>query len=111
MKAGDTVTMYSPGWKREHESWTRGVIRETLPDKLMGVPVHVVTINGFKWDREAAFGPYDGVPEVIACEAGCLPPGELQFLNQWPVPVERIAWPQPQPGEPKPERSAVERVA
>ena len=51
----------------------------------------VVTINGFKWDRGAAWGPYDGVPEVIACEAGGLAPGELQFLEIWPLPVERIA--------------------
>ena len=93
MTQGDTVTMYDPGSKRDHESWTRGVIRETLPDKLMGVgrAVHVIAINGFKWDRGAAWGPYDGVPEVIACEAGGLAPGELQFLEIWPLPVERIA--------------------
>ncbi len=80
---GDTVTMYDPGSKREHESWTRGKIRETLArHRTLKAAVHVVTIDGLKWDKDAPWGPYDGVPEVIARENNGS--SELEFIDTWP---------------------------
>ena len=84
MTIGDTVTTYDPGSKREHESWTRGVIRETLPKLYFGHPVHIVTINGFKWDRDAPWGPSDGVPEMLVYEKHGLEPGEVEWLDTYP---------------------------
>lgn len=69
LKIGTTVTIYDPGSKREHESWTRGIIIQTLAgNRNCSHPVHVVRINGMKWDKNAPWGAYDGVPEVMARE-------------------------------------------
>lgn len=76
--------MHDPGSAEEHESWCRGVIRETQPNKLAGRLVHVVTINGFKWDAWAPWGTYDGVPECLAVEAPGLSAGEVLFLDVRP---------------------------
>lgn len=83
MKAGDTVTFHDSGSAREHESWTRGVIRQTLARHKSGsFAVHVVTITGFKWDCEAPWGSYDGVPEVLGREVNGS--SELEFIDTWP---------------------------
>lgn len=83
LKIGDVVTFYDPGSKREHESWSRGKIVRTLIRHTSGSPaVHVVKIDGFKWDKEADWGPYDGVPECIGRERDGNP--ELEFIDTWP---------------------------
>jgi hypothetical protein len=80
---GDTVTFYDPGTNREHESWQRGTIRETIARNPTGrQAVHVVRINAHKWDRDAPWGPYDGVPEVIGRETDGN--SELVWIDQWP---------------------------
>lgn len=67
LKPGDTVISYNPGDRREHESWTRGVIIETLTSSAH-CAVHLVKIDGFKWDALAPFGAHDGNPEMIVRE-------------------------------------------
>lgn len=80
---GDTVTFYNPGDSREHESWTRGVIRATTACHKDGAyAVHIVRINGFKWDREAEWSMYDGVPECLGREVNGKT--ELEFIDTWP---------------------------
>ena len=57
LKLGTTVTMHSPGTIDEHESWTRGVIRETLAVSKDGTyALHVVRNDAFKWDLDAPWG-------------------------------------------------------
>jgi hypothetical protein len=82
LKVGDTVTFYNPGTLGEHESWNRGVIRQTVirnPRKWLAL--HVVTLNAHKWDYLDEWGPYDGVPEVLGRETDGNP--ELEFLCTW----------------------------
>lgn len=83
LNIGDEVTFYDPGSQREHESWTRGKIVRTLARHKSGSPaVHVVKIDGFKWDNAALWGPYDGVPEVLGREHNGN--SELEFIDTWP---------------------------
>lgn len=94
MKIGQSVTLYNPGERGEHESWTRGVVAQTIMHG--GQLVHVVRVNGFKWDEADTWGDYDGVPEVIAIQA---PEDELdsvdphlprlKFVDTWPPREER----------------------
>lgn len=75
--------MYSPGTPKEHHSWTRGIIRKTIARSENGTrALHVVTINGFKWDQESDWGEYDGVPEVLGREVDG--GSELEFVDTWP---------------------------
>ena len=83
LKTGDMVTLYDPGSADEHESWMRGRIRATLSScRLQPTAVHILSINGFKWDRDAPWGPYDGVPECIARETDGS--SELEWIDTWP---------------------------
>jgi hypothetical protein len=81
LKVGDTVTFYDPGSVREHESWQRGTIRKTLV-QAGATAIHIVTINAHKWDLEAPWGLYDGVPELLGRETDGNP--DLEFLDTWP---------------------------
>jgi hypothetical protein len=83
MKIGDTVTLYDPGSRNEHESWIRGTIREIIAPLQTGShPLYIVTINAFKWRKDAPWGEYDGIPEVLARETDM--PYELEWFDTWP---------------------------
>jgi hypothetical protein len=83
LKIGDTVTFYDPGSRREHESWQRGIIRQTIArDRKGRHAVHVVALNAHKWDRDSPWGSYDGVPEVLGRETNGSP--ELEWIDTWP---------------------------
>jgi hypothetical protein len=83
LKIGDTVTMYSPGSEREHESWARGTIRRTYARSQSGrFSLHIVTINSFKWNRWAPWGPYEWFPEVLGREVDGS--NKLEFVDTWP---------------------------
>lgn len=88
LKPGDTVVSYNPGSYREHESWTRGVITETLRTEIDGA-IHLVMINGFKWDSGVAFGEHGGNPEMIVREHpfGCAEVEFLESIYQFPPPL------------------------
>jgi hypothetical protein len=82
-KVGDVMVLYNPGSRVEHESWTRGTIRETIARHRSGShALHVVRQDAFKWDRDAPWGLYDGVPEVLVRETEGEP--ELEFVDTWP---------------------------
>jgi hypothetical protein len=81
LRAGDVVTFHNPGNKREHESWQCGVIVKTIARYVgIGKALHVVRLDAHKWDAEAPWGPYDGVPEVIGREVNGRT--ELEWVGQ-----------------------------
>ena len=89
LKIGTTVTLHEPGSATEHESWERGTISATLSTAVDGsTALHLVSINAHKWKLNAPWGPYDGVPEVLARErkGDTLVPiyDELEFIDTWP---------------------------
>ena len=80
LKIGDIVTFHDLGSREEHESWARGIIRETIARSRDGRhAVHIVAINAFKWDFDAPWGPYDGVPEVLGRETDGI--SELEWID------------------------------
>ena len=82
---GDTVVIYEPHNRDTHESenWARGVIKETIAAHPSGShALHVVRINAFKWAEADPWGPYDGVPEVLARETRGI--DELTQVDTWP---------------------------
>ena len=69
MKAGDTVVVRCPAEGSEPETWLRGKIQRTVAREPGGAhAVHVVRVRNFKWDKSDPWGPYTGVPEVLARE-------------------------------------------
>jgi hypothetical protein len=83
MTLGDEVVIHDPGDCREHESWTRGTIVETVAGTGSYAlhARHVVKVTGFKWDTDAPWGPYDGVPEVLVRETKGRP--GVEWVGYW----------------------------
>jgi Mlc titration factor MtfA (ptsG expression regulator) len=84
---GDEVTFHNPGSAEEHESWTRGRIVRTLKRSQQGYDrysFHLVKCDAHKWDADAPWGDYDGVPLVVGQDKNGA--AELDFLGRWELP-------------------------
>ncbi|MBF6570509.1 MAG: hypothetical protein IVW54_16705 [Candidatus Binataceae bacterium] len=81
---GTTVTIRCPwdGRDGDSDTWMQGEIVKTIAASTTGHYVHVVRVKLFKWAEAEAWGPYDGVPEVIAREAPNQ--GILAWVDTWP---------------------------
>jgi len=89
---GSEVTFYDPGSRKEHESWQHGRIVETLELRaefasgvVTAARVHIVAIDGHKWEREAPWGPYDGLPFSIGSEVDGSRLAFRGALSNWPL--------------------------
>lgn len=90
LKRGATVTINCPwdGRDGDGDTWLRGTIEETVAAcAATGFAVHVVRVTAFKWARADTWGPYDGVPCVLAREGPDEWQGResvLQWVDTWP---------------------------
>lgn len=78
---GETVTVYFPPTRKEHEAFMRGTVQQKITDNdQCWCPLYVVIGEGWKWRKDDPWGPYDGIPEVIAQQI----PGrlELEFVER-----------------------------
>lgn len=85
-KPGTLVTIRCPADEHELEdTWLQGYITNSTTSLVAADNAymwHVVKIIAFKWAARDAWGPYDGIPEVLARETEGKP--DLEWVDRWP---------------------------
>lgn len=81
--SGDVVTVRCLAYGGDPETWLEGRIVDTLTrSRNHSHALHVVRALRFKWEHDDPWGPYTGVPKMLARETSGVE--ELEWLDTWP---------------------------